>query len=252
MAPRMRTSNQIDLENIYTKVLGAYQSLGFDMAVIGQWCIPREDAFDLVAHVVEHRPHKVLEVGTFVGVSTLMIAEALSEEASFVTIDPNLPLTVEMASTNSTIGGLDGSLRAQDVARAAARTLGIEHRIRFIEGGFAVADTFAARRRDYSKQLVAVGPEVCKNFGPFDFAFIDGLHFADAVDADLTLAARALAPGGVVLMHDCIGVWGTNVRAGILRFLARHPEFRLVHPPYTRLYHSIGKVYRREEHSGLA
>jgi predicted O-methyltransferase YrrM len=68
-------------------------------------------------------------------------------------------------------------------------------------------------------------------YGPFDLIFIDGLHYASAVEQDLRLAAEALASGGIILMHDCIGMWGTNVRAGIFRFLADRAEFRLSHPP---------------------
>src|SRR5256886_10423606 len=79
----------------------------------------------------------------------------------------------------------------------------------------------------------------------------DGLHYASAVERDLRLAAAALAPSGVILMHDCIGMWGTNVRAGIFRFLADRSEFRLSHPRFSELYRSIGFVFRADEHPDL-
>jgi hypothetical protein len=41
-------------------------------------------------------------------------------------------------------------------------------------------------------------------------------------------------------------MWGTNVRAGISRFLARRPEWRLVHPPFSDVYPSIGAIFRPE------
>ena len=206
--------------------LQAYETCGFDTAAIRQWCIPELDAEMLVEATLRQRPKRILEVGTYVGVSTLLLALATDADSTIVTIDPNLPLGTEMGSMQSDLGGLDGTARTHDVARAAARQLGVDQRIHFIEGGFAIGDTFSSSRQDPAAQVAVVGPATCAAFGPFDFVFIDGLHYAAAVEADLRLAATALAPGGLILMHDCIGMWGTNVRAGIFRFLAANPEFR--------------------------
>ena len=184
------------------------------------------------------------------GVSTLLMALA-DATATIVTVDPNLALAAEMGSMNSDLGRLEGIVRTHDVARAAARQLGVENRIQFVEGGFAVGDTFSSIRSNSSARVPVVGPAVCAEHGPFDLIFVDGLHYASAVAADLRLAAEALAPGGVILMHDCIGMWGTNVRAGIFRFLADRPEFRLSHPGFGELYRSIGSVFRADEHPDL-
>jgi hypothetical protein len=120
-----------------------------------------------------------------------------------------------------------------------------------VEGGFAIGETFSSIRSDSGARVAVVGSAVCAEHGPFDLIFIDGLHFASAVEADLRLAAEALAPGGIILMHDCIGMWGTNVRAGIFRFLADRTEFRLSHPRFGELYRSIGLVFRADEHPDL-
>jgi predicted O-methyltransferase YrrM len=239
------------LPDAFRRALEAYEICGFDTAAIRQWCIPELDAEMLVEATLQQRPKRILEVGTYVGVSTLLMALATDADTTIVTVDPNLPLATEMGSMHSDLGRLDSAARTHDVARAAARQLGFEERIRFIEGGFAIGDTFSSSRQDPNTRVPVVGPAICAEFGPFDLIFIDGLHYAAAVEADLRLAASALAPGGLVLMHDCIGMWGTNVRAGIFRFLASHPEYRLLHPTFSELYRSIGTVFRAEEHPDL-
>src|SRR2546422_595097 len=148
-------SSEIRPADGFRRVLGAYEIRGFDTAAIRQWCIPELDAEMLVEATRAQRPKRILEVGTYVGVSTLLMALA-DPAATIVTIDPNL-----------------------------------------------------------------------------------------------RLAAEALAPSGVILMHDCIGMWGTNVRAGIFRFLADRSEFRLSHPRFSELYRSIGFVFRADEHPDL-
>src|SRR5688500_6504716 len=124
--------------------LQAYEACGFDTAAIRQWCIPELDAEMLVEATLQQRPTRILEVGTYVGVSTLLMALATDPDATIVTIDPNLPLGTGMGSMQSDLGRLDAAARTHDVARAAARELGVDQRIRFIEGGFAIGETFSS------------------------------------------------------------------------------------------------------------
>jgi predicted O-methyltransferase YrrM len=246
----MTDPSEIQPGEAYRRVLGVYADCGFDTAAVRQWCIPELDGQMLVDATRVQRPKRILEVGTYVGVSTLLMALA-DATATIVTVDPNLALATEMGSMNSDLGRLAGIVRTHDVARAAARRLGVENRIEFVAGGFAVGDTFASVRTDPGARVPVVGPAVCAEHGPFDLIFVDGLHYASTVAADLRLAAEGLAPGGVILMHDCIGMWGTNVRAGIFRFLADRTEFRLSHPRFGDLYRSIGLLFRADEHPDL-
>lgn len=61
----------------------------------------------------------------------------------------------------------------------------------------------------------------------FDLIFVDGLHLAEQVQADIENAARHLSPGGVIVVHDCdppteragqremcMGVWCGDVWRG--------------------------------------
>ena len=248
----MSPPHRVNGNSAFHAVIAAYEECGFDSAAIRQWCIPEEDAQALTEHVAARGPKRLLEVGTYVGVSTMLLARAAGPDAAIFSIDPNLRLGAEMGSMGSPLGRLDGDARPHDIARAVAQALGVAQGITFIEGGFASGSTFASSRSDINAVVPVVGPDVCRDFGPFDLIFVDGLHYASAVEADLRLAASALAPGGVILMHDCIGMWGTNVRAGISRFLNDNPDYQLVFPPFRTLYQSIGLIARKDDSaSGL-
>jgi glycosyltransferase involved in cell wall biosynthesis/predicted O-methyltransferase YrrM len=236
----------------FDKVVEAFRAEGYPHDVIGQWTLPEYDVRDLLETVRDHQPQKILEVGTFVGLSTMLMALAGRQDAMVTSVDPNFPLEVEMGSMGSKMGESDGKRRTHDIARAVSRRLDIEERIELVAGGFSSGASFASRRLDPALAIPIVGPDVCAAHGPFDMIFIDGLHYADVVESDLELASQHLAPGGVVLMHDCIGMWGTNVRCGILRFLAGHSEWKFLHPPFQSLYRSIGTVFRATERPELA
>ena len=130
---------EIASADMFRRVLDAYEVRGFDVAAIRQWCIPELDAEMLVEATRAQHPQRILEVGTYVGVSTLLMALA-DATATIVTIDPNLPLETEMGSMNSNLGRLEGAVSTHQVAKAAARQLGVEDHIQFVEGGFAVGD----------------------------------------------------------------------------------------------------------------
>ena len=229
---------------LFAKVIAAYEAEGFPHEIIGQWTLPENDAVDLIDLVRKYQPKRILEVGTFVGVSTMLIALVAGEDAHIVSIDPAFPLEVEMGSMGSRFGKVDPTMRTHDVARAVAKRLGLADRIDFIAGGFASVATFASRRTSTQISVPVVGPTVCGESGPFDLVFIDGLHYADVVEADLELACLSTAATGVVLVHDCVGMWGSNVRCGVLRFLSRQPDWKLLHAPFQALYRSIGLVFR--------
>jgi glycosyltransferase involved in cell wall biosynthesis/predicted O-methyltransferase YrrM len=231
-------------EELFKTVVAAYEAEGYPHEIIGQWTLPLNDVRDLVEAVRLHAPRKVLEVGTFVGMSTMLIALAGRDDAHIFTVDPSFPLKTEMLSMGSRLGVVDAERPTQEIAEAVAHRLGVENRITFVRGAFGQSGSFASRRNDPTQVMPVVGPELCASEGPFDLAFIDGLHYADAVQADLEVASSSMAQGAIILMHDCIGMWGTNVRAGVGRFLASRPDWRFSHRPFSELYRSIGTVFR--------
>jgi len=231
-------------ETLHTQVLAAYEGLGYPHNVVGSWAISDNDVADFVNIVAELNPRKILEVGTFVGVSTLLMALACPK-ARIYTVDPDFPLEVEMGALQSDTADADASITTQSLGARAAEALGVQERIEFVRGGFAVTDTFSSVTRAGGQATELVGPSLCEEHGPFDLIFVDGLHTASAVAADLELAAKWLTPRGTMVLHDCVGFWGANVRAGVSAFLRTNPDYRFTHPPFSALYKSIGVIRHR-------
>ncbi len=240
------TLGDLDIARLHEQVLSTYEQLGYPRHVVGSWAISENDVDDLVRLAVEADARKILEVGTFVGVSTLLLALACPS-ARIVTVDPGFPLEVEMSAARSDIAGVNAGATTTEVAQLAAEKLGVLDRIRFVEGGFAVGETFSSVLEKDGATIAVVGPQICEEEGPFDFAFIDGLHAAKAVEADIALAASAMIAGAPIVLHDCIGFWGANVRSGVFEFLRAHPEYAFTHPRYSLIYKSVGVLRRRDQ-----
>lgn len=234
------------IEAAYTKVLAAFEAVGYPPEVVNSWAISENDVQPFCEHLIEADPKTVLEVGTYVGVSTLLMA-LLAPKAKIYTVDPNFPLSVEMGATGSNLGKVDATRKTQEIGLAAAKHLGVEDRVVFVEGGFSIGETFSSKLADPGDRVPVVGPDLIEEQGPFDFVFIDGLHTSDAVAKDVALAARGLAEGGVITLHDCVGYWGFSVRAGVFEFLETHPDFVFTHPPYSRVYEGVGTIRRRDD-----
>jgi len=270
---------------IYERILDAYESLGLGRESVGLWCTPLRDAEVLIEQLDPARHRRILEVGTYVGVSALLMALHVPESRVH-TVDPNLPL--QLGTPGRGVEGMSiAGQRTLSIAAKAAALLGVTDRVDFYAGGFAVAGDFESRvggralpaaptpegagaggvasatrpRRAGSAEplsaerpravrrraLRIVGPVLCQREGPFDAVFIDGLHYQDAAQADLELVCNHLAPNGVIILHDLIGLWGTHLRWAVHRFLERHPEFVLRHEPYREIYHAIGSLHRRAQ-----
>lgn len=233
---------QADFEASYRRVLSVYEELGYPRALVQMWAMPERDASLLARACARLAPLRVLEVGTYVGVSTMILALFTPPGARIHTVDPGLPLGVEHTAMECDGLGADLAVTTTALARRAAQRLGLAHKIVFHTGGFSRTATFAGPDTAAGEP---VGPMVCREHGPFDFALIDGLHYADAVQSDLSLAQGSMTPRGVMALHDLIGRWGSQVRAGASLFLERFTNWRLEHPDYADLYWSLG-FFRQE------
>ncbi|MEO1135532.1 MAG: class I SAM-dependent methyltransferase [Pseudomonadota bacterium] len=230
-----------ELNDLKQSVFAAYEGQGFSQELVGEWAISENDVADFLEAAGTAAPKRVLEVGTYVGVSTMMLA-LHCPNAEIFTVDPDFPLAKEMLAVGSKSEIGTGAATHHSIARAAAESLGVLDRIHFFKGGFSVGDTFASSLGDAEARVDVVGPGLCKEHGPFDFAFIDGLHTSDAVLKDIELCAANMMPGAPIVLHDCIGFWGASVRRGVFEFLCRNPEFTFFHPPYKDVYRSIGVI----------
>jgi predicted O-methyltransferase YrrM len=135
-----------------------------------------------IFYLINHfRPDAVLEVGTFIGASTVHIAEALSgsreanrNSASLTTVDIN---------------------DVNDVRRKPWIQHGATHSPRELLDQLGLSDLVQFVNRPSLAYLAA-----CEE--KFDLIFLDGDHSAEAVYREIPAALELLNPGGVILLHD--------------------------------------------------
>lgn len=146
-------------------------------------CLPPEQGRRLREWVLERRPNRVLEIGCFMGVSSIWIASALEDLGgerhlhSLDLFDPILPWPPHRYGYLA---------NPETMARTSAYVAGLDHRVTFHRmNSFDLADRY--------DKIVA---------GPVDFAFIDGDHSFDGCLHDFMTVAPHVNVGGAILLHD--------------------------------------------------
>jgi predicted O-methyltransferase YrrM len=134
----------------------------------------RRAIYQLVAWL---KPRRVLEIGTHIGASTLVIAQALASHAG----PDSLLLTGDILDVNDPGQGAYSRLGTPS-PRDGLRRLGLEDRVRF--------------------EATAALPLMRKLDQKYDFIFLDGDHSAPAVYQEVSVALNLLEPDGTILLHD--------------------------------------------------
>jgi predicted O-methyltransferase YrrM len=123
------------------------------------------------------KPRRVLEIGTHIGASTLVIAQALASHGG----SDSLLVTGDILDVNHPEQGAYKQLGTLS-PRDGLHQLGLEDRVRFV----------AKPALDLMRELDQ----------KFDFIFLDGDHSAPAVYQEISAALNILAPDGLILLHD--------------------------------------------------
>jgi predicted O-methyltransferase YrrM len=226
---------------------------GLPAALLRNMCISPEEAALIDAVIEQRRPQNVLEIGTFVGLSTGVIALACGGGASLVCIDPDLPVGVQ-ASDELYLASLPAPERTPQPAFAGDQTalsyvrrvlaaLGLDAQATLRAGFFSCYP-----QQGFMDQLTRLGIEpqhmplvgAQLDCAPFDLVFVDGDHHPEAVYSDLRLCSAFLSQRGLIILHDVAGAWGERVRAGIDRFVAENPGYAV------EVRGNLGFVERRQ------
>lgn len=176
----------LDLQAVFKEHITYWEENSHEIYAL----MPPEDAFAGVnpgdrraihALITHLRPANILEVGTYIGASTLHIAHAqkqLQKEAPEKTYHLT---TVDILEVNA----LDGPWHKEGMAyspQAMIKALGVEDRVSFI-----AQDSLQFMRKTTQR---------------FDFIFLDGNHRANAVYQEVIAALNILNPQGYILLHD--------------------------------------------------
>jgi predicted O-methyltransferase YrrM len=141
-----------------------------------------EEACHLAAVTQFIAARKVLEIGTYDGNATLVLAANLRAEGKVVSVDlpPDFKPEQQESLTHSDV---ELNLTARDQLGRQFRGHPLSSHIQQVYGDSGALDWSSFG-------------------GPFDLIFIDGCHSDPYVRSDSKNAMEQLAPGGVILWHD--------------------------------------------------
>jgi predicted O-methyltransferase YrrM len=146
---------------------------------------------------------RIVEIGSFRGRSTIVLAAAAPEGADVVAIDPH-------AGTDRGPGEIAGFAHEAAGDRAAfeanLEAAGVRSRVRHVAA--------------FSAAALALVP------GPVDVLYVDGAHRYGPARADLRDWGARVRPGGSLLVHDAFSSVGVTL--AVLRELVPGRTFRYV------------------------
>jgi predicted O-methyltransferase YrrM len=155
--------------------------------------IKDDEAEMLYQLVLDRKPKVAYQIGTFVGYSALVIADALRANGGgiLLAVDPEIPHRT--------------FVNPVDVAREMARAKGLEKYIRFERGWHCIVlgDYISTGLK---RRVPIVGAKVLDSVREqgIDLAFIDGDHSAGSTLADFLSLREYLNVKGIAIFHD---VW---------------------------------------------
>ncbi len=212
-----------ELSDYYNRILPLYDNYGIDRTIHERWSITIDD-FSILAHQINRsRPSYILELGTFLGVSTFLFAQLIDDNQHIYSVDPNLLLRDEIEAVDGIQNVEIPNVKSHDVARIIKDAYFNRKNIHFYEGCL-----------DYDSAYSKVGglvkhlPEFLIANIKFDFVFIDALHVADAVLSDLRAVEKIISSDGAIFLHDGIGRWADQVLFGVCKFFEACHNFELI------------------------
>lgn len=198
---------------------------GLPIKILKNDCITDEEAIEISLRVTAQNPTQILEIGTFVGLSSALLLLSAPENTRLVCVDPNLPISYHIGQ-----GFFSDSMRTLYFANSLFDFFNLSSRVVLIEGfSSSYSEKFYQKQLlsgQYWEQKTNVVREKLLTFGKFEVIFIDGDHHTEAVSSDLFLAAQILADNGIIILHDVKYKWGRQVRAGVARFLKLNSDFQ--------------------------
>jgi predicted O-methyltransferase YrrM len=177
-----------DIREAYVPVL---KKRGIDPNGFLWGSIKDDEAETLYQLVLDRKPKVAYQIGTFVGYSALVIADALraNGEGILLAVDPEIPHRTFVNPVN--------------VAREMAKDRGLDKYIRFERGWHCIVlgDYIS---RGLKRRVPIVGAQVLDSVRDqgIDLAFIDGDHSTGSTLADFLSLRDYLNLNGIVVFHD--------------------------------------------------
>jgi len=164
------------------------RGLSYDKLLSGS--IKEQETSLLWSIIVERKPSVVLQVGTFVGYSSIILAEALRYNGAGIlySVDPEVMHR-----------GIENPV---DIAREIMKKRGLEKYVKFIRGWFSNCYGIGLMSGNEANNIQIVSQSLLKEIAPLDFVFIDGDHSTLSCINDFVAVKDFLGNNGIVAFHD--------------------------------------------------
>ncbi|MDY6803195.1 MAG: class I SAM-dependent methyltransferase [Cyanobacteriota bacterium] len=212
------------------RALSFLSERGLEREFIENASVTVDRAEKLIEISREQNPQKILEIGTFVGVSTAVLGLCLPE-TQIVCVDADFPVEFQNVLCLKQFKIKNHQQTNLYFVEQLLKHFGILKRFTLKRGFFSCC---LANKQELDKAAsygikledrAIIGPEVCEEYGLFDLAFLDGDHRKEAVKQDLTLLSGYIRSGGAIVLDDVgLDYWGREVRRGVEEFLQEHPQ----------------------------
>ncbi|MGJ8544375.1 MAG: class I SAM-dependent methyltransferase [Sulfitobacter sp.] len=198
-APSEESARACDaIKQRYADVIAEF---GVDYESFFGGSIKDQEAHALHSMIRQRKPQAVYQIGTFIGYSAMIIADALERNGSgrLIAMDPEIPHRTRINPVN--------------VARRAAQVLGLQDIITF-ERGWHSAPIGDDLDPEWKATIPVRGPQVLADLPDYtlDFAFIDGDHSSAMTIMDFMSLKEKLSVGGIAVFHDAAS-WPTVAQA---------------------------------------
>ena len=229
MLQQSRIGQRIQRISRWEAVFAYFRKQGIPSEVLYNNCISRAEAEQIGSIIEKTNPRTLLEVGTFIGLSTGVIALSRTPGSTLVCVDPNLPVDDYINAMMPHVNFTDkrGTL---DFVRRMLAHFGQEQQTIVLEGFFSSISPWGQERITAlggdPEQAPIIGERVGE-YAPYDLAFIDGDHSTDAVFRDLSLLCPYMSQEGIIVLHDVSFTWKEQVCTGIAQFIENHADFSL-------------------------
>jgi len=136
-----------------------------------------------IYHLIrKFQPRSVLEIGTYIGASTIAITAAMIDNSDAANSDPVHLVSVDLDNVNDPAVKPWRKHGAAYAPSEMIATIGGRDFVEFVESDSLVYFSLCQRK--------------------YDFIFLDGCHAAETVYQEIAAASRVLNEDGVILLHD--------------------------------------------------
>ncbi|MCW1966786.1 MAG: class I SAM-dependent methyltransferase [Anaerolineae bacterium] len=211
------------------KIVASDEYINWLCTVVGGWLTPRHGNIRAFEHAIRNLPVQgaIIEVGSFLGLSTNLIAYFMAKYTKnnpFFICDPWV-----FEETDKKIGGyFDASSQAfsnyaQAVFKLNCQTFSQNHypfAIKVLSDDFFAQWKINANLNDVFDRTVSLG-------GAIAFAYIDGAHTYEATQKDFANVDQWIVPGGFILFDDSAD--GCGYESSIVaKEIMQNSRYRLV------------------------